>query len=1060
MQKTLRASLHLARNFEVMTSQDMLRNMLRFPGTIEQCGDRKCLHKLRRHLRIRRLLLARLSLRRGRTKIRFYWVSWRKNRRFTTWYLQRHDEPFSFFAMRVAGRLLSRKWMWAGRRRRTKPFRTLSYKLRMLRNQTLKRHPKDKRRAYLARTLMSFMSTLIGKNLEKKRFPATLFFARLSRALFPNAKEHPKILEQIVHFAAEEKWGRDVRRCKRAYIALFGPGSSWQKTHANSTYAKTILQTTRRWTFALASHHHSRCLRFRKWAGRAKKYKLRKLWRKKSKRACLAARPWTQKLLDWEPSLKERSQWTMMLAQSEAYSGDVEKAMVTYRQVRNMPHAMQACQASDERLALLKRAHRKESRKKRKDTPADDVEQRRFSETQKQIVAEHLFALRQCPMKKEARRVRQYTLVRMYREVEQHQKMRWFGFSLLKLRATGRWARLTMKWMKESLQQAGESERVALMQKMFAVELAAKKKRKRSKFEALVHRMELLEEAGLVEAAVQQYLKAYKHFSTHKRAPMFLWKAALLRRKQKRFKAVERLLLRITKEHSDWNKTDRVLYALAEEAQRQQRWKEAIDRLSLLVNKKQYARSDRRQDALYMLSGLWAKTGQFEDAITTSLQFVKEAEHDPRRANALYTAARLAHQHDKKPQRAIGLYESFIKSYKTERDELRRVLLAHGWLVDAHEARTRSWYARRAQYRRIVRYYVQRRHLLDMSKEPVLQRHISKATYGRMEIRFRKKLKELKIESRSLKKQRRELSMMIQMFESIEKMLKVVRGFAPNKWTLRAAYELARHEEWISAQIAKIPPPRIWRARWTKASRRAYQEGLARVFLRPLRHRTIQRYRRLIDVAKKADIRDTCVRASAKALQRLEPTFSADEALRYVAKRTAPPVSKSKKPLSRVPTHKALTLDERQCVRGDAKKCAVLGHDARRAGKGARAQKYFRIACILEDGKSCRVLGELLEKSKREQDIIQSRLSYQKGCHQGDTRSCVRMATLHAPNADDDGVFHYVYLRRACEKDAKSCLALSTMLAKGQWGYPNKPAASSFRKRACRLGLRAACQSK
>ncbi|HAA57103.1 MAG TPA: hypothetical protein DCE42_20225, partial [Myxococcales bacterium] len=120
MQKTLRASLHLARNFEVMTSQDMLRNMLRFPGTIEQCGDRKCLHKLRRHLRIRRLLLARLSLRRGRTKIRFYWVSWRKNRRFTTWYLQRHDEPFSFFAMRVAGRLLSRKWMWAGRRRRTK----------------------------------------------------------------------------------------------------------------------------------------------------------------------------------------------------------------------------------------------------------------------------------------------------------------------------------------------------------------------------------------------------------------------------------------------------------------------------------------------------------------------------------------------------------------------------------------------------------------------------------------------------------------------------------------------------------------------------------------------------------------------------------------------------------------------------------------------------------------------------------------------------------------------------------------------------------------------------
>ena len=85
-------------------------------------------------------------------------------------------------------------------------------------------------------------------------------------------------------------------------------------------------------------------MRFRKWAGRAKKYKLRKLWRKKSKRACLAARPWTQKLLDWEPSLKERSQWTMMLAQSEAYSGDVEKAMVTYRQVRNMPHAMQARQ--------------------------------------------------------------------------------------------------------------------------------------------------------------------------------------------------------------------------------------------------------------------------------------------------------------------------------------------------------------------------------------------------------------------------------------------------------------------------------------------------------------------------------------------------------------------------------------------------------------------------------------------------------------------------------------------------------------------------------------------
>ncbi len=100
-------------------------------------------------------------------------------------------------------------------------------------------------------------------------------------------------------------------------------------------------------------------------------------------------------------------------------------------------------------------------------------------------------------------------------------------------------------------------------------------------------------------------------------------------------------------------------------------------------------------------------------------------------------------------------------------------------------------------------------------------------------------------------------------------------------------------------------------------------------------------------------------------------------------------------------------------------------------------------ACELHHSNSCARAGDATR------DRAAAQALYLQACDGGSGLGCA------AAGRFDRARF---YLRVHCEqKDAASCAALARLFQEGRGGPPDPRAAATFRRQACRLGDRAAC---
>jgi hypothetical protein len=101
-------------------------------------------------------------------------------------------------------------------------------------------------------------------------------------------------------------------------------------------------------------------------------------------------------------------------------------------------------------------------------------------------------------------------------------------------------------------------------------------------------------------------------------------------------------------------------------------------------------------------------------------------------------------------------------------------------------------------------------------------------------------------------------------------------------------------------------------------------------------------------------------------------------------------------------------------------------------------------ACELHHSNSCARAGDATG------DRAAALAYYQKACDGGSGLGCA------AAGRDQEARF---YLRVHCEqKHAESCAVLARLFAEGRGGTADASAAATFRRQACQLGDRAACE--
>lgn len=101
-------------------------------------------------------------------------------------------------------------------------------------------------------------------------------------------------------------------------------------------------------------------------------------------------------------------------------------------------------------------------------------------------------------------------------------------------------------------------------------------------------------------------------------------------------------------------------------------------------------------------------------------------------------------------------------------------------------------------------------------------------------------------------------------------------------------------------------------------------------------------------------------------------------------------------------------------------------------------------ACDLHHSNSCARAGDATR------DRVAARAFHERACQGGSGLGCA------AAGRDREARF---YLRVHCEqKHAQSCAALARLFAEGRGGPADASAAATFRRRACQLGDRAACE--
>ncbi len=145
----------------------------------------------------------------------------------------------------------------------------------------------------------------------------------------------------------------------------------------------------------------------------------------------------------------------------------------------------------------------------------------------------------------------------------------------------------------------------------------------------------------------------------------------------------------------------------------------------------------------------------------------------------------------------------------------------------------------------------------------------------------------------------------------------------------------------------------------------------------------------------------------------------------------------------------------RACELGDGYGCHHLGIVERRQGNAQAARESWERGCDLWHADSCNALAMLLV----EQEPEAAAPRYERACQLGVEGACFNFAVyLNVHEGPEAFERSRRLLLRACDQShAQACFFASRMVEGGQGGPAEPGRAEELRRRACELGLAAAC---
>jgi len=324
---------------------------------------------------------------------------------------------------------------------------------------------------------------------------------------------------------------------------------------------------------------------------------------------------------------------------------------------------------------------------------------------------------------------------------------------------------------------------------------------------AAFRKAELLENKGKFALAAQAYVDIIKKNPKIPKAASALWNAAYLYTRAHRYGSSIKIYEQIVRDYPTWEKAPQALFNVAYNAEKYFLFKKAISRYMKLVNNRDFRSYKRRDDALYNAALLLENLQRYQEASRAYIRYSTTFKDKKDAPEMLFRAA-LIHKRQKNWDEMTRILKLFIRRYRNNDDQARRVMLAHGYILEVEEKKNHSDRVKKRMYRDIIDIFqrlVSRMKPVDIV---ITRRFPAKAAYMLTMFDYRKFLK-LKITSRRAKVQVRQRDKKILAYAEVSKKFSQIVSYNSAPWLLCAMYRIAEGKQKIAEVASKAPLPKI-----------------------------------------------------------------------------------------------------------------------------------------------------------------------------------------------------------------------------------------------------------
>ena len=308
-----------------------------------------------------------------------------------------------------------------------------------------------------------------------------------------------------------------------------------------------------------------------------------------------------------------------------------------------------------------------------------------------------------------------------------------------------------------------------------------------------------LEEEKEYKKAAQEYLRLVEENPYNQNADKALSNAAINYQRATMFDSALKLHERIYKEYPYSSLAPQSLYLVAYNAERSYNFEKAVNAYKQLYKK--YPTYEKKADALYNAGFLLERLQRYSEASSYYRLYYSEVNEKVEGKEALYLAG-LMFKKEKNWLRMIKSFESFISTFRNDKEVGHLVMRAYHQIAIVYEEKLNKWKQAKGYHSKILEYLEEK----DVQSEEALL-YAAEAKFKLLEDDFNDYIK-MKIGGKDDKQLAESLKKKVEVMKELEDRYKEVLKYKVYEWVIASIYRMGVLYQSFSDTLFNAEPPK------------------------------------------------------------------------------------------------------------------------------------------------------------------------------------------------------------------------------------------------------------